>query len=43
MYDDRGCIAYSNSKEKLKPLYTKNNEWIVNYWREYIDSIFKEV
>lgn len=43
MYDDRGCIAYSISKEKLIPLYTKYNEWIVNYWREYIDSIFKEV
>jgi len=42
MYDDRGCIAYSKAKENLKPLYTKYNEWIVNYWREYIDSIFKE-
>ncbi|MFX3631560.1 MAG: DUF3885 domain-containing protein [Candidatus Pristimantibacillus sp.] len=42
MYDDRGCIAHAISMENLKILYVKYNEWIVNYWREYIDDIFKE-
>ncbi|MGF7050640.1 hypothetical protein J2T13_005190 [Paenibacillus sp. DS2015] len=43
MYDDRGCIVHANSKEKLRHLYTRYNDWLVNYWREYFDSLFKEV
>ncbi|MNN46067.1 hypothetical protein D3C76_1675490 [compost metagenome] len=43
MYDDRGCIIHSKDKEKLRDLYVKFNEWIVNYYREYFDSVFKEV
>ncbi|MGZ9583741.1 DUF3885 domain-containing protein [Paenibacillus marinisediminis] len=42
MYDDRGCIVYSTSKESLREIYTKYNDWLVDYWREYIDKIFKE-
>ncbi|MDQ0060011.1 DUF3885 domain-containing protein [Paenibacillus harenae] len=42
MYDDRGCIAHAVSKEHLSALYVKYNDWIVNYWREYFDGIFKE-
>lgn len=42
MYDDRGCIAHATSKEHLKLLYVKYNDWIVDYWREYFDGIFKE-
>ncbi|OWR32302.1 hypothetical protein CDO73_01450 [Saccharibacillus sp. O23] len=42
MYDDRGCIIHAKSKERLKPLYLKYNDWIVDYWRDYFDSIFKE-
>ncbi|MEK4997771.1 hypothetical protein BSK48_27410 [Paenibacillus odorifer] len=41
MYDDRGCIAYALSVPNLKILYTKYNDWIVDYWREYMDGIFK--
>ncbi|AZN43803.1 DUF3885 domain-containing protein [Paenibacillus albus] len=42
MYDDRGCIAHAISVGSLKTLYLKYNDWIVDYWREYIDRIFKD-
>ncbi|WP_201008827.1 DUF3885 domain-containing protein [Paenibacillus glycanilyticus] len=42
MYDDRGCIAHAISIGSLKTLYLKYNDWIVDYWREYIDGIFKD-
>jgi hypothetical protein len=42
MYDDRGCIIFSKSKEKLKHLYTNYNDWLVDYWREHFDNLFKE-
>jgi len=43
MYDDRGCIVYSNSRDKLIYMYHKYNSWIVDYWRKYIDGIFNDV
>ncbi|WP_018591198.1 DUF3885 domain-containing protein [Terrisporobacter glycolicus] len=43
MYDDRGCIIFSNSKDRLINLYQRYNEWLVDYWRVYIDNIFKEI
>lgn len=42
MYDDRGCLIHSNEIERLMPLYRKYNNWLVDYWRDYIDSIFKK-
>lgn len=42
MYDDRGCIAHATSKEQLMSLYREYNDWIVDYWREYFDGIFKD-
>ncbi|WHY66826.1 DUF3885 domain-containing protein [Neobacillus sp. SuZ13] len=42
MYDDRGCLIHSNEVEKLVHLYHKYNNWLVDYWRDYIDSIFKK-
>ncbi|MDQ1234204.1 hypothetical protein QE450_001702 [Paenibacillus sp. SORGH_AS306] len=42
MYDDRGCIIHSNSKEHLRTLYIKYNDWIVDYWRDYLERLFKE-
>lgn len=42
MYDDRGCIIYSKSKEKLNHLYTNYNDWLVDYWRKQFDDLFKE-
>jgi len=42
MYDDRGCLIHSNEVDKLMPLYHSYNNWLVDYWRDYIDSIFKK-
>jgi len=42
MYDDRGCIAHSPTKEHLKHLYIKYNDWVVDYWREYFAGIFND-
>lgn len=35
-YDSRGLDIVSNSKEAIKELYLKRNEWILNYDRERI-------
>ncbi len=40
MYDDRGCIVWSDKAEKIKYLYDKRNEWIVDYHRPEIDKYF---
>lgn len=42
MYDDRGCLIHSNEVEKLMSLYHKYNNWLVDYWRDHFDSIFKK-
>lgn len=42
MYDDRGCLIHANEVEKLAPLYQTYNKWLVDYWRDYMDSIFKK-
>jgi hypothetical protein len=41
MYDDRGCMIYSNTKEDLKPLYIKYNHWLVDYHRPTFDEYYK--
>ncbi len=41
MYDDRGCIIFAKEKESLQNLYTKYNGWLVDYWREYFDKLYK--
>jgi hypothetical protein len=40
MYDDRGLDMVAVRKEELDPLYTKYNEWILDYDRATIDGIF---
>jgi len=40
MYDDRGCYIWSDKAEKIKYLYDKRNEWIVDYHRPEIDKYF---
>ena len=40
MYDDRGCYVWSNKAEKIKYLYEKRNDWIVDYHRPEIDKYF---
>jgi hypothetical protein len=42
MYDDRGCLVYSNNSEKIRFLYTKYNDCIVDYHRNEIDKIFNK-
>lgn len=41
MYDDRGCYVWSNTADKIRDIYTKRNEWIVDYHRPEIDEHFK--
>lgn len=41
MYDDRGMDLVAEHKESLVPIYTKFNDWILDYDREQIDGIFK--
>jgi len=40
MYDDRGCVVYSNSRDNLMNIYHKYNDWIQDYYRKSIDEIF---
>ena len=40
LYDDRGLDVISSEKEYLKDVYTKFNDWILDYDRKKIDSIF---
>ena len=40
MYDDRGCYVWSDKAEKIKYLYDKHNNWIVDFHRPEIDKYF---
>ena len=40
LYDDRGLDVISNTKENLKQVYLKFNNWILDYDREKIDCTF---
>lgn len=42
MYDDRGLDIISKDKKTLLPLYNGFNDWILDYDREKIDTVFKE-
>lgn len=42
MYDDRGCIVFADKVEKIRCLYERYNNWIVDYWRSYIDELFRK-
>ena len=41
LYDDRGMDIISTHPNNLKGLYTKYNEWILDYDRKKIDEIFR--
>jgi len=41
-YDDRGLDVASNSKANLEHIYSKFNDWILEYDRKRIDNIFNE-
>lgn len=40
MYDDRGCYVWSDNADKIRDLYIKRNDWIVDYHRPEIDKYF---
>lgn len=42
MYDDRGCYVWSNKADKIRDIYLKRNDWIVDYHRPEIDAYFKQ-
>ena len=42
MYDDRGCFVWSDKANKIRDIYTKRSEWIVDYYRQEIDEYFNE-
>lgn len=42
MYDDRGCYVWSDKADKIRDLYIKRNDWIVDYHRPDIDKYFKQ-
>lgn len=42
MYDDRGCYVWSVKADKIRDIYIKRNEWIVEYHRPEIEEYFKQ-
>ncbi|WP_349408510.1 DUF3885 domain-containing protein [Pseudalkalibacillus sp. SCS-8] len=41
MYDDRGCDVIAADKKEILYLYETYNEWILEYDREQIESVFR--
>ena len=41
MYDDRGCLVWSDEAEKLRPMFEKYDAWIVEYHRATIEKQFQ--
>lgn len=41
MYDDRGCYVWSDKADKIRNIYIKRNDWIVDYHRPEIEEYFK--
>jgi hypothetical protein len=41
MYDDRGCIIWSDTADKIRDIYIKRNEWIVDNYRPEIEKYIK--
>ena len=41
MYDDRGCYVWSDKADKIRDIYIKRNDWIVEYHRPEIEEYFK--
>jgi len=40
MYDDRGCLIFADSREILKPIFEKYNDWLVDYYRNTFNKLF---
>lgn len=41
MYDDRGCLVWSDNADKIRDIYIKSNKWIVESHRPAIEAYFK--
>lgn len=41
MYDDRGCYVWSDKADKIRDIYIKRNNWIVEYHRPEIENYFE--
>jgi Domain of unknown function (DUF3885) len=41
MYDDRGCYVWSDKADKIRDIFIKRNDWIVEYHRPEIEEYFK--
>ncbi|AZB44851.1 DUF3885 domain-containing protein [Bacillus sp. FJAT-42376] len=41
VYDDRGCDLLATSPAAIKDVYTRHNDWILDYDRPEIDKVFK--
>ncbi|WP_453996178.1 DUF3885 domain-containing protein [Bacillus nitroreducens] len=41
VYDDRGCDVLAASPSTLKDVYTRYNDWILDYDRTKIEKLFK--
>ncbi|MGG1663393.1 DUF3885 domain-containing protein [Brevibacillus sp. NRS-1366] len=41
IYDDRGCDVLASSKESIRFLYERYNDWILDYDKEAIDMVFQ--
>jgi len=41
MYDDRGLDIIASDKDTLSPIYTKHNDWLLDYDRARMEEIFK--
>lgn len=41
LYDDRGCDILAADKETIRFLYDEYNDWILDYDRKEIDSLFR--
>jgi len=42
MCNDEECLVYSDDPEKIRHIYEKRKEWIVDDWKKEIDEIFGE-
>lgn len=40
MYDDRGCFVWSDKPDKIRAVYDKRKDWIVEFDRPEIDRYF---
>lgn len=42
MYDYRGCYVWSDKADKIRDIYIKRNDWIVDYHRPEIEEYFSQ-